>query len=388
MLRKPKEGDWERPVVVDRTTVTDKQWIAADQDPRGDSRYEDNLYMSWTAVGDGIVFSRSTNGNRSWLPFVTLTTGDVQGSITAVGPDGTVYVAWGRNIFNGPAPGTMQVTASTNGGASFAAPVLAANITSVPFFLPNGLPEVNFRSPASLPAFAVSPANGFLFLAWADYRHGDADIFLARATDGHRDWGEPVRLNDDPIANGVDQIHPQIGVAPNGRVAVMWMDRRLDCPDADWIREDNRGKSNFCLTAFMTRSSDGGESWQPNFQVGASPWDWSTSLPVASQGSPDTGFIGDYQGLASSDEFDYPLWAGTNDLGDNPRYRQQVWVARVDAGVDYPPQIPSTPRATATATGQATVEPTSTTPAVEATRTSPAPENPAPAYLPRANNGG
>jgi hypothetical protein len=39
--------------------------------------------------------------------------------------------------------------------------------------------------------------------------------------------------------------------------------------------------------------------------------------------------------LAASDDFDYPFWNATAELGDNPNNYQQVFVARVPA--DYEP---------------------------------------------------
>jgi uncharacterized repeat protein (TIGR01451 family) len=330
MLKKPVGSGWEMPVIVDRTTSTDKQWIIADQDPQSISPYSGNLYMSWTSFGGpvtGIVFSRSIDGNQTWSTPIALAGGDVQGSIPGVAPDGTVYVIYGRNIFYGPTPGTVEVVKSVNGGASFSPPSIAAQITAIPFQFPDPFNNpVNFRSPASLPAFAVSPVDGSLFIAWADYRHGDSDIYFARSVNGGSNWSIPVRLNDDPISNGYDQFQPQISVSVDGRVAVMWFDRRLPCPDLSWIPVQHRGKENGCIDTYMIRSYDAGQSWTPNARVSAQSWDWTLNLPVV---SGNVGFIGDYQGIASSQDFDFPFWNATANLGENIENYQEVFVARV-----------------------------------------------------------
>ena len=324
MLKKPAGGAWERPVVVDRTTVTDKQWIVADQDWQEKSPFAGNVYMSWTDVQGGrIVLARSTDGNATWSPLVPLASGELQGSIPAVGPDGTVYVVYGRDIFGG-VDGTIEWVKSADGGRTFTPPATAARLRGVPFQLPNSV----FRTPASLPAFAASTVDDSLFAAWSDYRNGDADAYLARSTDGGETWDEPIRLNDDPSGNGADQFQPQVAVAPNGRVAVMWFDRRLACPDLAWVPRDHVGRENFCVDTFMTRSFDGGETWEPNIRVSAQTWDPSVNLPMA---NATTGFIGDYQGLASTNDFDYPFWNATADLGRNPQHRQQIFLARVPA---------------------------------------------------------
>lgn len=334
MLKKPVGMGWQLPVIVDRTTSTDKQWIMGDQDPQGISPHAGNLYMSWTSFGGpvtGIVLSRSTDGNLTWSSPIQLSGGDVQGSIPGVAPDGTVYVVFGRNIFYGPTSGTMEFVKSTSGGVSFSSPSVAANMTAIPYYLPNPFGGTNFRSPASLPAFAVSPSNGNLYVTWADYRHGDADIYFTRSTDGGTTWDTAVRLNDDPVGNGIDQFQPQVSVAPNGRVAVMWFDRRLPCPDLPWIPAAHVGVLNGCIDTFMTRSFDEGQTWVPNIRASAQSWDWTLNLPWTGS----AGFIGDYQGIASNNQVDFPFWNATADLGENADNFQEVFVALVPiAGVD------------------------------------------------------
>jgi len=321
MSKKPVGRNWEQPVVVVQLEQTDKQWIAADQDPEGTSPYAGNLYMSWTQFAVGAIeFNRSVDGNRTWSPTIRLATGRVQGSIPGVAPDGTVYVVYGVDVFGGT-PGEMRFVKSTNGGRTFTSSALAADIRSIPGRLPNG----RFRN-SSLPGFAVSPADGSLYVVWSDYRNGDADIYMTRSSDGGDAWSAPVRLNDDPEGNGVDQIMPQVSVAPGGRVAVMWLDRRMACPDLPWIDAARVGAENTCIDTYLTRSTDGGATWAPNLRVSAQTWDPAINLPIV---SGDTGFIGDYQGIASSETMDFPFWNATADLGANPDRYQQIFVARV-----------------------------------------------------------
>jgi hypothetical protein len=60
-------------------------------------------------------------------------------------------------------------------------------------------------------------------------------------------------------------------------------------------------------------------------RASAQSWDWTLNLPLAG----GDGFIGDYQGIASSSAYDFPFWNATANLGQNPSTRQQVFVARV-----------------------------------------------------------
>jgi uncharacterized repeat protein (TIGR01451 family) len=327
MIGKPRGGEWQTPVVVDRSTTTDKQWIAGDMDLGETSPYAGRLYMSWTDVGNPsrIVFSHSSDGNQNWsAPPVEIDRGSLQGSIVAVGPDGTVHVVYGDQIFGSAALGQLSWVKSTDGGGSFSAPAKVATTVSIPFQLPNSV----FRAPASLPAFAVSPTDNHLYATWSDYATGDADILLARSTDGGASWDPPVRMNDDPLSNGVDQFQPQVSVALDGRVAVAWLDRRMDCPALPWIPESHVGRGNYCIDTFMTRSYDGGDSWEPNLRATAQTWDPSINLPMV---DANTGFIGDYIGMASTLDYDFVFFPSTADLGANPRNRQQAFLARIPA---------------------------------------------------------
>jgi hypothetical protein len=365
MLKKPAGRAWEAPVPVDRTTLTDKQWIAADQDPRGESPHEGNVYMTWTAIAAAsesrILLARSTDGNRTWSAPVEVASGDdVQGSVPAVAPDGAVYVAFGRNLFDARGRSTLEVARSGDGGQRFGAPVVVVRFTGVPFQLPN----TTFRTPASMPAFAVSPSSGTLLVAWADYGRGDSDVMLARSTNQGRTWSDPIRLNDDPPRNGLDQFQPQLAAAPDGRVVAAWFDRRLPCPDLAWIPREHVGRENLCIDTFLARSHDDGANWSANLRVSAQTWDPSLNLPDVGGG---VGFIGDYQGLAAGRAFDLPFWNATADLGDNPLRHQQYFIARVPAGL-----APGTPVASPTFTP--TPHPTVTTsaPATATATASPA----------------
>lgn len=337
MLKKPVGGAsaWGAPVVVDRTTKADKQWIAGDQNPQGISPHAGNVYMSWADVtlnnqeNARIVLSRSTDRNQTWSPPITLATGFVEGPVPAVAPDGAVYVAYGRDYFYDPITGTIEVVKSTDGGQTFSSPTVAANVTGIPWNLPDPFSHTHNLRAFTLPALAVSPVNDDLYLTWADYRNGDADIYLTRSTDGGAHWASPVRLNDDALGNGIDQFQPQISVAPNGRVAVMWFDRRLPCPDLPWIPLVHRGATNGCIDTFLARSFDHGQTWTPNLRVSSQTWDWTLNLPLAG----DDGFVGDYQGIASNNDYDFPFWNATANLGQNPDNHQQVFVALVPASV-------------------------------------------------------
>lgn len=81
---------------------------------------------------------------------------------------------------------------------------------------------------------AVDPTNP-LHLAFnfpAKFTHTDIDIWMDQSMDGGNTWSAPVRVNDDPVNNGVMQDLTWCHYDVNGDLVVGWRDRR-DAPAPD-----------------------------------------------------------------------------------------------------------------------------------------------------------
>ena len=131
----------------------------------------------------------------------------------AVGPEGTIYVAWRKHF-----PGDVRdvvVARSTDGGRSFDEPVrVAADGWVFP-----GCPHAG-------PALTVAP-DGTLHVGWYTGKEGGAGLFRATSVDGGLTFGAP-----DPLLEG-DWVPPsQLSLAADahGEVWVAWEDRRLEDP--------------------------------------------------------------------------------------------------------------------------------------------------------------
>jgi hypothetical protein len=192
---------------------------------------------------------------------------------------------------------------STNGGASFAPTQLVASINEIP----SPLPSAQFRN-NSFPTIGVSPQTGTVFIAWSDDRHGDADILFIRSTDGGATWSAPLRVNDDPIGNAHQQFFPWLTVAPNGVVSIGWFDTRQD---------PNPAAAPFLYDAYVAQSRDDGLTFEANVRV-------STQSSDPAVGG-FTSFIGDYSGIAATNDHVYPAWVdtrrGNQDIYTNGRVR-------------------------------------------------------------------
>jgi hypothetical protein len=150
---------------------------------------------------------------------------------------------------------------------------------------------------SSYPSMAADtsggPNRGNLYLVWSDARNGDADILFIRSTDGGQTWSQPVRINDDPVGNGRDQFFSWVAVDPtNGQIVVMFYDRRADA-------------NNLILDVYVTRSTDGGLTFEPNIKVNTQSFNPRDDRLF--QGA----FIGDYNAIAVHNNLAYPIWSDT-----------------------------------------------------------------------------
>ena len=293
---------WGNPVTVVNgvpNVFEDKELIGCD---RTGGAYDGNLYVVWARFGwtTDIMFSRSTDGGRSFTPALAISDRpDVQWPIPVVGADGTVYVAWCNY-----APPSIKLDRSTDGGATFGTDRTLTGVSFYPGGYIHGGISV-FPYPAMDADITGGKFNGNLYVAYLDYGAGsDTDIFFRRSTDGGDSWSPAVRINDDPEGNGRDQFHPWLTVDETGLISVVFLDRRND-PD------------NYLYDLYMTQSADGGLTWSRNVRVSD-----VSSDPQA--GQLRAGLLGEYIGATSSHGRLNPLWTDTRS-GDQDAFTARLF---------------------------------------------------------------
>lgn len=214
---------------------------AGSDDPAG-SDVRRRIHVLWQEIvfsggthGGEAFYARSTDGGRSFGEPVNLSrtpAGDGKGRLTAdrwfngsldlaLAPGGRVYAAW--TAYEGP----LWLARSTDGGASFSAPVRVAGGDSVP---------------ARGPDLAVGPGDT-VHLAWGVGDDPAADLRLATSADGGRTFGAPRRVRPGPDhADG-----PKVEVGADGALHLAWG----SSPDGPFARS----------RILYARSDDGGASF-------------------------------------------------------------------------------------------------------------------------------
>lgn len=267
-----------------------------------------HLYLTetrFTAAGKPVIlFSRSTDGGQSWLAPVQISdragNATFQDSFSASGQNpSTVYVTFGAfsnaHLSNW---NRIYLAKSTDGGLTFAEPQLLAEITP----LPDPLPNAPWRSDNNL-WVAVDRSTNQIYVNYADYNAGDADVKLMRVHDNGGSFTVQgiTRVNTDQTVS--DQFFPFVTVAPTGRVDVCYQDRSY-------------APGNALIFTTCGSSADSGASFT-NQQVTTAPFDASNN-----------NFIGDYNWQASTATTVMPIFVGDGVPGGGS-LDEEVFVAIV-----------------------------------------------------------
>jgi hypothetical protein len=255
----------------------------------------------------------------------------------AIGPEGDIYVT---NF----GAGDFTVAHSTDGAASFDPPNhmtgyrIAFGTSETTAINEQGLPTNNFRTfqPRDIVADPTRP--GYVYVADVEAitdQQGNqidaADVIFARSTDHGVTWQTTFQvgattnatvLNDDNgghSATGLSadevisgQAMPRLAVDAQGNISLIWYDTRND-------------PNNHLLDVWGTTSTDGGQTFSPNFRVTDQSFDANAGVFTDATGKPNY-YLGDSIGLALANDTAYAAWtdtrAGNQDIEFAPRSRR------------------------------------------------------------------
>ena len=298
----------ELPILLSREMATTVKLVRSDDE--GET-WTDPLSVSPTVRR---VFGSVDSGDA---PGMFGSDRTLQGARPVVDKNGNLYVAWLDSTDDGSMEGLgeMYASRSEDGGKTFSTPVIAAVFNELPF-RPR---TAYFRYwGSSFPRIAVGNW-GELYIVYTarpiEKPSDDGDIFFIRSLDKGETWSNPILLNDDEY--DALQFFPEIAVSPDGTIHVMWADMR-----------DDPIQTRYHM--YYTQSSDRGSTW--GFEIedlgirsgDARVTDFASN---PNKGFPYGLFIGDYFGMAASDEDVYMVWADTR-LGEFGGVNQKIGFTR------------------------------------------------------------
>ena len=280
------------------------------------------VYLAWMQSSDAgtlgfdgpgrIVVARSDDGGRRWsrpLPASPAARPRAVAPAPVVGRDGALYVLYvdlrgdrldyeGLHRGRGGAPYAGRIALvlarSRDGGASWEQSVVDDRLTPIERFL------VFLADP---PSVAVDDS-GRIYAAMHDDRLGDPDVWLWTRPAGASRWGAPKRVNDTRRRDATAQYLPKLSVAPDGRLDLVYYDRRAD-------------RQNVLNEVSLQSSSDHGETFTPALRLSSSNFDARIGFG-AKEGLPD---LGSRLALISDDEAALAMWTDTR--GGTPATQKQ-----------------------------------------------------------------
>ena len=277
--------------------------------------------LKFTAPGNPILVTRSRDGGATWDQPVRVNAAGRSRAVApspAVGPRGELYVLYldlvdDRLDYEGvhqgrggkPYPGTWKLvlSRSLDRGSSWAESVVEDRLVPSERF-------VAFLPPA--PSLAVDQTDGRVYAGFHDGRQGKPDVLVwSRAAD-QAAWEGPVRVNDTPERDGTSQYLPKLDVAPNGRLDVVYYDRRSDPKD---VRNE----------VSMQSSYDHGESFRASITLSGEAFDSRVGYGNERE-LPD---LGSRLGLVSGDSSAVAVWSDTRN-GTIDSNKQDIGRAQVN----------------------------------------------------------
>ena len=259
-----------------------------------------NVYVTWAEFSGNshspVYVAVSHDQGATWT-LNKITAGNVrnnQDQRIVTDASGTAYLVFDNGVQGGK--GTVLYAAkSTNGGDSWSAPVQFASLTNPVCLFPPDCFNISggqFRAGGSYPAPAFDNAHDRLDVLIADIRGPYAQMFIySLKPDLTLDFTKAV-----PGGAFGDRFMGELSAAPNGRLDASFWDRSYS--------------GNRLVDLTYATSSDGGRTWR---QARVTPTGYDPSQWGVPAGTGFRPFIGDYNGIASTNTLAAMTWTGVAD---------------------------------------------------------------------------
>jgi hypothetical protein len=274
------------------------------------------VYVTWAEFSGNmhspVYVAVSHTGGDTWV-LNKITAGNVrnnQDQRIVTDAAGNAYLVFDNGVQGGKGT-VLYASKSTTGGYTWSAPVQFASLTNPVCLFPTDCFNISggaFRAGGSYPAPAFDNAHNRLDVLIADIRGPYAQMFLySLKPDLTVDFTQTL-----PGGAFGDRFMGELSAAPNGRLDASFWDRSYS--------------GNQLVDLTYATSADGGHTWRQArvTPTGYDPSQWG--VPSGSSGFRP--FIGDYNGIASTNALAAMTWTGVAD--------PQPWNLEIDFATATP----------------------------------------------------
>jgi len=269
-------------------------------------------------------FSRTVDGGKIWSTpttiFPTAQRNQTIGNIIVVDPrsggntlyDVTDWITQPNSTAN--TQESAAVVKSTDGGTTWGAPVVIAQMQTVGVRDPNTGQLI--RVGDGIPSAAIDPATGRLYVAWeqaANFKRGNAktnddEVVVSTSADGGQSWSTPVVAN---TYTGLPAFTPVVAVDTAGTVGLSYYDfRNLSATNTSTLPTDY----------WFTSSHDNGRTFGGEQHLAG-------SFDMLTAPNARGFFVGNYEALATTGTTFVPFFVQAN--SGNTANRTDVFVTTV-----------------------------------------------------------
>ena len=258
------------------------------------------VYVTWAEFSGNThspVFVAASHDQGSSWTLNKITAGNVknnQDQRVVTDAAGNAYLVFDNGVNGGKGLTVLYASKSTDGGSTWSTPVQFATLTNPVCIFPPYCFNISggqFRAGGSYPVPAFDNAHNRLDVLIADIRGPYAQMYLySLKPDLTLDFSTQV-----PGAAG-DHFMGELSAAPNGRLDASYWDRSYS--------------QNTLVDLTYATSGDGGHTWR---EARVTPTGYDPSQWGVPAGAGFRPFIGDYNGIASTNASAYMTWTGVAD---------------------------------------------------------------------------
>lgn len=319
---------WDKYTVVndDRGSgLNDKNWTVVDNGT-GTGHHTGRVYAVWDQIY-ATYAAYSDDEGKTWSQSFPVYGGLSIGAFPLVLPNGDLAVVFDADV--APVPvvhptvpedqaepisGISKIVVAVARGAGLVptqGPLVFGPAVSVATYQNNA---VRAQRAGTLPAAAVDPRTGRIFVTWEDARYRtdkSNDVVVSYSDDGIT-WTSPIRVNRGGKADSVDHWNPSVALTSDGAVHVMYRQR---------VEGASIGEFSNYIDTFVQSSTDHGKTWSAPLKINRIRTD--VRFSAFSRGG---AFLGDYNQIAASGKYVYVV-------------RCEAYSPRKGAPAEFPPAV-------------------------------------------------